>query len=239
MRTLFLIFTVLCVSLSHCQIPTFRFNYSVFLNKHDDITDSMFREYMQNAEYKSEFVPFSLFVDENGMKFESYKSPNISDEDYLSILDISDIDGIYYRKNNSDLFYREIIYSYFGKDNIATKKIITDWKITSDEKFINGNKCFKATCTLKEDLGDGELNVLYPVTAWFCPEIKYPYGPKGIGGLPGLIVELELRLVTFKLVSVEPKTLNVDISIPTNKEIITEDEFHNIIEKDRKKYTKN
>lgn len=230
MRLLFLIIAIINTSLLYSQNETYKFNYTVSLNNHDEITDYKFREYMQNAEYKTEFVPFSLLINEKGMKFESYKSPNISDDDYLMILDISHIDGVYYRKNNSDLFYREPTHTFFGKDNIITKKIITDWQITKEEKIINGYKCYKATCTLKEDYGDGNINILYPITAWYCPEIKYSYGVKGIGGLPGLILELELRLVTFKLLNIEPNPLNIDISIPNNKKIITEDEYHNIIQ---------
>ena len=33
----------------------------------------------------------------------------------------------------------------------------------------------------------------HPVVAWFCPDLPYSFGPNGYCGLPGLILELQIR----------------------------------------------
>ena len=88
----------------------------------------------------------------------------------------------------------------------------------------------KATSTLDVDYGDGDLNRLHPITAWYAPQLKYSYGPKGFGGLPGLILELEQILVIYSAVNITNENNNSDISIPKNKKIITESQMYDAIE---------
>lgn len=64
-----------------------------------------------------------------------------------------------------------------------------NWTITKETKMIDGYKCYKATSTIKEyDPIRKRENVFSP-EVWFTPEIPYPFGPKGLDGLPGLVLE--------------------------------------------------
>ncbi|RLD60552.1 MAG: GLPGLI family protein, partial [Bacteroidetes bacterium] len=60
-----------------------------------------------------------------------------------------------------------------------------NWKLTNETKIILGYTCYKATHNR-----EGGNPVI--VTAWYCPEIPYQFGPKGYAGLPGLILEIVL-----------------------------------------------
>jgi GLPGLI family protein len=63
------------------------------------------------------------------------------------------------------------------------------WDITTETKIINGYKCYKATSMKKEyDKTRKRENVFYPVV-WFTPEIPVSFGPNGLDGLPGLVLE--------------------------------------------------
>jgi GLPGLI family protein len=55
------------------------------------------------------------------------------------------------------------------------------WKIGLEEKYIDSLKCVKASCEFR-----GRA-----YTAWFAPDVPLPFGPWKMGGLPGLIVELQ------------------------------------------------
>jgi GLPGLI family protein len=56
------------------------------------------------------------------------------------------------------------------------------WKLSSEQKTILGYPCQKAT------LQDSTRKV----EAWFTPQIPLPFGPLGLGDLPGLILEAQL-----------------------------------------------
>lgn len=64
-----------------------------------------------------------------------------------------------------------------------------NWKISKEKRTISGYTCYKATATIEERdiISDTIKHIM--VTAWFTPEIPAPFGPKGIDGLPGLVVE--------------------------------------------------
>jgi GLPGLI family protein len=58
-------------------------------------------------------------------------------------------------------------------------QISIKWSIQKEEKIIVGYKCIKAT------KGD--------IVAWYCPEIPINDGPQFFYGLPGLILEIEIK----------------------------------------------
>lgn len=64
-----------------------------------------------------------------------------------------------------------------------------DWQILNESKTINGFKCYKATTTIEKlDKGKNTVIKQHPIV-WFTSEIPTRFGPKGLNGLPGLILE--------------------------------------------------
>ena len=66
-----------------------------------------------------------------------------------------------------------------------------EWEVSSASKMIDGFKVFKASTTEVTENSKGKFE--HEVVAWFAPEIPFGYGPVGYGGLPGLILELEMN----------------------------------------------
>ena len=66
------------------------------------------------------------------------------------------------------------------------------WTLTQATKTIAGYPCRQAVYAYTyTDLDDVDKTV--HVTAWYAPDLPYPYGPVGYDGLPGLILELTTR----------------------------------------------
>jgi GLPGLI family protein len=105
------------------------------------------------------------------------------------------------------------------------------WDITSETKIINGYKCFKATSYKEEfDKIRNRKNSFYPVV-WFTPEIPSSFGPEGLDGLPGLVLEGSTNGKTFMYAT----KVNFDylgklpIERPTKGKEVAEDEYLDII----------
>ena len=63
------------------------------------------------------------------------------------------------------------------------------WEITTETKIINGFNCYK-TATVKKQFDEVRnfIRRFWPIV-WFAPEIPFSFGPKGLDGLAGLVLE--------------------------------------------------
>lgn len=111
---------------------------------------------------------------------------------------------------------------FFGKEFLIVDEIPKlDWKIGKESKQIGEYTVFKATAMKKVDKNAFEMarpkkdaeekvkeGVTDPmdlieipeeieVTAWFTPQIPLQHGPGEFGGLPGLILELNIDRTTI------------------------------------------
>lgn len=94
------------------------------------------------------------------------------------------------------------------------------WKLAGETKKIQGYDCMKATMTNKA--------TNQPIVAWFTEAIPVPSGPAGFGGLPGLILEVDVNEgdMIYSLTKAEFKKLAAgDIKLPSGGKKITEAEF--------------
>lgn len=78
-------------------------------------------------------------------------------------------------------------YIEFGGNNyiIRDEWTLPRWKILDKIKEVNGYVCMQAETrdTLKNQI----------IHAWFTDQIPYAFGPEGYGGLPGMILEIEIN----------------------------------------------
>lgn len=93
--------------------------------------------------------------------------------------------GIFYKDDSIKIKHKmsfgekfNVVYPY--KDN---------WIITKDTKIINGYKCYKATTVREEKNYYKDTYQKFFPEVWFAPEIPYQFGPRGLDGLPGLVLE--------------------------------------------------
>lgn len=104
---------------------------------------------------------------------------------------------------------------------------ISKWKLTGEQKEVSGMNCMKAEFI--PDEGDSTS-----VEVWFTPEIPVSSGPAGYGGLPGLIVfvdvnegEEQISLSTI----VMREIAEGEIEEPTKGKEVTREEFHEMRKK--------
>lgn len=122
------------------------------------------------------------------------------------------------------------IFIDIHKDSIITEKTIVNksyvirdialsprWKMTDEQKIINGKHCTKAIA-----------RGLLKVEAWFTTEIPFKYGPLGYYGLPGLIVELVTPSDVYSLKSFEYLHTPPVMKSPAKGIAVTEAEFDKI-----------
>ncbi|MEM1339588.1 MAG: GLPGLI family protein [Bacteroidota bacterium] len=117
---------------------------------------------------------------------------------------------------------------FLNKQFLVKKSLsIKNWKLTTEEKSISGYICFKAVGQRYST--DKEFNkTFYKVSAWYCPELSLGFGPFEAVGLPGIVLEFNLKgysLVASKL----DFTANPKITRPNKGTSITQEEFDTMI----------
>jgi GLPGLI family protein len=103
----------------------------------------------------------------------------------------------------------------------------TPWKLSTDTKEIKGFMCQKATLT--RQMGKISQNLV----AWYAPDIPVSAGPDGLGGLPGMILELiiddGMTVTTATEISFRPLKKD-EIKLPSGGKKTTEAEFRKMID---------
>ena len=102
------------------------------------------------------------------------------------------------------------------KDSIG----LSNWKVTGEMKEVGGLNCMEAVFIPKEDDTTA-------VTAWFAPEIATNAGPAGFGGLPGLVVYLNINdgQTVISLVSqIMREVKSKEIDIPSKGKVVTQED---------------
>lgn len=90
--------------------------------------------------------------------------------------------NILYGNIDEDLYLNQ--REFFGRRFLISDKLKKQaWKLTGEQKRIGEYVCQKATTEIDSQL----------VVAWFTPQIPVSTGPDGYGGLPGLILELDIN----------------------------------------------
>lgn len=110
------------------------------------------------------------------------------------------------------------------------------WEITQETKKIDKYTCLKAVSEYEiEDLLEKKVKK-DTIIAWFCPELPFPFGPKGIDGLPGLVLEGTLNGKIFFIATEINLSENFDKEVgelerPRGGKDISEKDFQILLKK--------
>ena len=128
-------------------------------------------------------------------------------------------------------------FAFGDKNNVIGDTKNKEWTITAESKKINGYLCYKAE---QNDIIINSVGTFkHQITAWFCPEIPYSFGPLKFGGLPGLILELQTKDGVFGLEKlIFEKNTTIDVESFKQNQIISNQEMSKII-KERREAMKN
>lgn len=136
--------------------------------------------------------------------------------------------AVFYNDRKKDTLIEQLPYS-FATLLRKRKASFIEWNLTTETKEIQGYKCYKATYTYVQKWKGREF--LWPVVAWYCPEIPIPLGPTRYSGLPGLILELHENEIAYVVEKIDLKTVPTKITEPTEGEMLTDEEIN---KRDRK-----
>lgn len=221
MRKIFILSVLFCSFYSNAQNNFIEYQgIQKILNAEESIPEV--KQIIEDAN-KEEFLCLLTF-NENESHFKRTNEKAIEDRttsDYLNIAAFN-YKPYYYFKN-------ENIYYYVYQNFIIKEQRKFDWQITSETKKIENFTCYKATFEEKYINRANEEKTRL-ITAWFCPQIPYSFGPGGYSGLPGIILELEFN--GYKYVA-KKITLNKDvqeISLPKLKTITKEEYSKKLLE---------
>jgi GLPGLI family protein len=129
----------------------------------------------------------------------------------------------YYTNSTENIKLTQI--NAYGEKFIL-KDSLSNWKLTKDTKKIGKYLCYKST-TIKTVI-NSKGTFVKNVEAWYAPELSFPFGPKGYGGLPGLILELTEDKIVYRATLINMKKEIKKISKPSNGKLVTNEEFLDI-----------
>lgn len=128
----------------------------------------------------------------------------------------------FYINRETDSLIEQQEYS-FGIILKKKRASFIEWKLTNEEKQINGYKCLKATYTYIQKWKGREFP--WKVEAWYCPEIPVSLGPIRYSGLPGLILQLHEKNCGFIVDKIEFDINEIKIKKPNKGEVISDEEI--------------
>ncbi len=150
--------------------------------------------------------------------YQQMQIDNSSDNEDVSVT-VNSNNSILYKNQKTGLFIEQREYKsrlFLIKENL--KKY--DWEITNEKVKIGDYICTKAI--LKKDD--------YIVIAWFTQDIAVNEGPSDYYGLPGLIMKLIDKDMTYEVAKITPLKKALDIQEPTKGKKVTREEFDKIKE---------
>lgn len=169
----------------------------------------------KGSEKEINSLEFILEYDGNKSLFKSIKKLEQDNEKMGSKIGkiIAAYDNVYFKNKSSNLNIEEL--SLGGKRYFISKPFDRyKWELTDQVKQIQSNICYLA----KSDYNG--LNVF----AWYCPNLPYAIGPRDYGGLPGLILELQVGKLVFLANKIEfPENLIIKYETENIKTITPEE----------------
>lgn len=145
----------------------------------------------------------NILIEKKNIEFKLLFNKKESYYSIIKALDINDFkiriaqtlfggdDVHYFNKETKEMFtYKEAYGEHFIISNNEFK-----WTILKETKKIDKFICYKAITQKIIENQKGKF--IKNVTAWYTNEIPLSYGPRGYGGLPGLILELNEGKLLF------------------------------------------
>ncbi|MFZ3574644.1 GLPGLI family protein [Tenacibaculum finnmarkense] len=115
-------------------------------------------------------------------------------------------DNKFYNTKNERLSEENIL----GEDFLVNSEQL-NWELKNETKKIRDYLCYKAIA-IEREMYRGKMKE-YPIVAWYCPEINNSFGPIGVTGLPGLILEVNkgnTKYTATKIMLNSKKTIKIE-----------------------------
>lgn len=192
------------------------------------------------AEEMSKPVPYLLKLNKDESMYEKIQTINNSQSMGGFSMEMG---GVSYYKNLKENYLYQIIES--PGETIMVKDSLNslDWVITKESQEILGYEVRKATAIQKDELDDDKPGI--QITAWYAPKLAFKNGPESYGGLPGLILKLEMKTKDdssglevkqlIETMSIKPSKNKKKIGPPSKGKVMTKEEFKEMMNEAKEK----
>ena len=201
---------------------TITYNFKI-LEDEKIIKNEVIGKFFLQAIEGAKHLKFELTFNDSISEFKLIKNMALDGENLeIAIIDSRARKEIYIFKNkiyhnNSNGLFKE-------NEFLIIDPLNQNWVYTNETKIIDGYTCYKAT---NEYIVTNGKIFKHPVIAWFCPQIPISIGPRGYGGLPGLILELQEWNSVFGVEKIAFSNDIKEIVLPKEGKIISEQEYQN------------
>ena len=205
------------------------------------IDKEAFEEAMKKAFQKNYLLTFN----KNEALFEEVVALEKPEQGGVSVSISMSGDGDKYMNTKDKISYTE--EDIFGDEFVIKDSLPKiDWQITNETKIIGDYNCVKATYIepvskndleayerQQEKIKNGKTTLFQmkkpepqTITAWYASEIPVSFGPNGVWGLPGLILQLENENYIYFCTKVSLKNNEkVKIKIPNSGKVVSKKEY--------------
>ena len=199
----------------------------------ESVKDSKLRDKI--TQYQESFE-FELLFDKTKSIYRLVDNINLDDQSIEYQITRGLSNELYYK----DLLKKEKIKQTTSLDelfNVVKSFEQYTWVVSSETKVIDGYTCYKATCHYEEYDDNKKMSLSFNPVVWFAPSLPYSFGPMGLDGLPGLVLEGTFNgRVYFYATSIDlnDKTLT-KIERPVHGKYVTEEDFRKVLAENYKK----
>lgn len=234
-KTKLLFVLLLIYNLSNAQknisLVEYAISSEIKIDNSNSKKKSQYSDIITSALNKTKSVTLQLFFNENESFFQKQKKIELDNSKISSKISniISGVKGAYYKniKEKQILLQKESLSQLFIIDYSEEKQ---NWKLTKDSKKIGKYLCYKATLNEKNLSSSGKY-LETEIIAWYTPEIAVPFGPLAYGDLPGLILELNRKKMTYyvKKINLKHNDNKEQIKKPLKGKRMTKSEYDSFL----------
>ncbi|WMI68830.1 GLPGLI family protein [Mangrovimonas sp. YM274] len=172
-------------------------------------------------------LEFQLSFNKNESVFEGIDELREDNKNYFKDIALLAARGnkLFYSNNLKE----EIIESFnFIGETINIKKNYQDfvWTFLNETKKIENYNCFKAVCEVEVLTGSNNQKSKYKMTAWYCPELSFNFGPFESVGLPGLVLEFSTDRIIYYAQKIKFSDKDIVINPPQKGKSMTQEEYN-------------
>ncbi|MCX7551392.1 GLPGLI family protein [Xanthomarina sp. F2636L] len=213
-------------------------NYKIFM-KEDLNTkmDPQIKNRIEDINKAINQIECRLVFNNQFSVFKQIKKLGIDDNDLSHKIASVFVNGDYYVDLDNK---NKMIQKWFSDElfNISIQFKSLEWEITKETKQIGKYLCYKATSIRYVSNSISNTNKEFTTTVWFTPEIPFPFGPQGMDGLPGLVLEAtqdDKMYYYASEIKLNIQNENSELSIPKKGTLISETDYSKLV-KSKSKY---
>ncbi|TDP61936.1 GLPGLI family protein [Flavobacterium dankookense] len=234
MKKILLLIILFFNNTSHSQKTTPEENKITKVIYKSNLYDDNSEQSNKNTELRN-----SIANAHNAFEYVLYFDKNKS---LFSMVDVIDTDESLETKITrqlvNDSYFKDNFKKEKIKQNTSLEKIVNiilpfeeyKWSISNETKIIDGYTCYKASCIYQEYDENRKKMLTFTPFVWFAPSLPHSFGPAGLDGLPGLVLEgtFNGRLYFYATkINLNDNTIK-KIDKFNNGEYVTEEEYQKI-----------